>query len=211
MNERPLCGEVKNVQRCSSSVPRPRGPAADPAAGLSSALAGIVSGARRRAVRDGDAQIDTAHLLHSLLQEDPRCREVLRPQLPRLLGLLVQRSIGYGLRWQGTVEDSGSLPLLGHAGWSPAASLAMDRARERASARGESGGPRPADLLAALAGDPECRAIALLREAGGEPGPVLAALDGEPGGAAAGPGRPAGEEYARPLDVSRLRAEHTEW
>nr|WP_234010656.1 Clp protease N-terminal domain-containing protein [Streptomyces sp. SPB074] len=196
------------MQRCSSSVPGPRDTAPDPGAGLSGALAGVVSGARRRAVRDGDEQIDTAHLLHSLLQEDPRCREVLRPHLARLLGLLVQRSIGYGLRWQGTVEDSGGLPVLGHAGWSPAAGLAMDRARERAAARAGSGEPRPADLLAALAADPGCRAVALLRDAGGEPGPLLAALEDaeretEPGGLAE-------EDFARPLDVSGLRARHRE-
>ncbi|MET8555245.1 Clp protease N-terminal domain-containing protein [Streptomyces sp. NPDC004959] len=204
MTGRRLRGGVEDVQRCSSPVPGPRDTAPDPGAGLSGSLAGVVSGARRRAVRDGDEQIDTAHLLHSLLQEDPHCREVLRPHLARLLGLLVQRSIGYGLRWQGTVEDSGSLPALGHAGWSPPASLAMDRARERAATRAGSAGPRPVDLLAALAADPDCRAVALLREAGGDPEPLLAALDeGEPG-------RRDGDEDVRSLDVSDLRARHVE-
>ncbi|WP_433343407.1 Clp protease N-terminal domain-containing protein [Streptomyces sp. CA-253872] len=204
----PRRGEVEDVQRCSSSVPGPRDSAPDPAAGLSGALAGVVSGARRRAVRDGDEQIDTAHLLHSLLQEDPHCRVVLRPHLARLLGLLVQRSIGYGLRWQGTVEDSGSLPALGHAGWSPAASLAMRRARERAASRGEAAGPRPVDLLAALAADQDCRAVALLRDAGGEPGPLLAALDAEEAEPGTEAGYREGDEYVRPLDVADLRARH---
>ncbi|MDT0408365.1 MULTISPECIES: Clp protease N-terminal domain-containing protein [Streptomyces] len=230
MTGRRLRGEVENVQRRSSSVPGPRDTAPDPAAGLSGTLAGVVSGARRRAVRDGDEQVDTAHLLHSLLQEDPRCREVLRPHLARLLGLLVQRSIGYGLRWQGTVEDSGGLPVLGHAGWSPAASLAMDRARERAATRGGTNAPRPADLLAALAADPGCRAVALLRDAGAEPESLPAALDAdepghrEPGHREPGhreadepghrqghePAHREGDEYVRPLDVSDLRARHRE-
>ena len=79
---------------------------------LSDELASVVAGARRRAVRDGDRQIDTAHLLHSLLESDPEVRAVFGegPQIARLLGYLVQRSIGYGLRWQSTVEDSGAYP-----------------------------------------------------------------------------------------------------
>lgn len=81
-------------------------------AGLSAELAAVVSGARRRAVRDGDRQIDSAHLLHSLLEHDPEARAVLDdgPEIARLLGYLVQRSIGYGLRWQGSVERSHSHP-----------------------------------------------------------------------------------------------------
>lgn len=74
----------------------------------------MVAGARRRAVRDGDRQTDTAHLLHALLEHDPEARAAVGgPQrLARLLGYLVQRSIGYGLRWQGSVEDSGAIPLV---------------------------------------------------------------------------------------------------
>ncbi|OKJ82053.1 peptidase [Streptomyces sp. CB01883] len=70
----------------------------------------MLAGARRRAVRDGDRQVDTAHLLHSLLEHDPEVRAAVggAPRLVRLLGYLVQRSIGYGLRWQSTVEDSGA-------------------------------------------------------------------------------------------------------
>ncbi|SEC52581.1 Clp amino terminal domain-containing protein, pathogenicity island component [Streptomyces sp. 2231.1] len=79
-------------------------------AGLDAEPAAVLAGARRRAVRDGDRQIDTAHLLHSLLEHDPQVRAAVggSPRLVRLFGYLVQRSIGYGLRWQGTVEDSGA-------------------------------------------------------------------------------------------------------
>ncbi|MFD8813006.1 peptidase, partial [Streptomyces sp. NPDC059627] len=104
----------------------------------------MVAGARRRAVRDGDRQVDTAHLLHSLIEYDPEVRAALgdAPQLARLLGYLVQRSIGYGLRWQGGVEDSGALPALpqaagraegrGDGAWSPVAAAALEYARSRA-------------------------------------------------------------------------------
>ncbi|MER6457299.1 Clp protease N-terminal domain-containing protein [Streptomyces sp900105245] len=79
-------------------------------AGLDAEPAAVLAGARRRAVRDGDRQVDTAHLLHSLLEHDPEVRAAVggTPRLVRLLGYLVQRSIGYGLRWQSTVEDSGA-------------------------------------------------------------------------------------------------------
>ncbi|MFE5219968.1 MULTISPECIES: Clp protease N-terminal domain-containing protein [unclassified Streptomyces] len=79
-------------------------------AGLDAEPAAVLAGARRRAVRDGDRQVDTAHLLHSLLEHDPEVRAAVggAPRLVRLLGYLVQRSIGYGLRWQSTVEDSGA-------------------------------------------------------------------------------------------------------
>ncbi|MFL4902830.1 Clp protease N-terminal domain-containing protein [Streptomyces sp. MMS24-I2-30] len=83
-------------------------------AGLSAELAAVVAGARRRAVRDGDRQVDTAHLLHSLLESDPDVRAVIGdvPQNARLFGYLVQRSIGYGLRWQNSVEDSGPIAVV---------------------------------------------------------------------------------------------------
>ncbi|WP_329070483.1 peptidase [Streptomyces sp. NBC_01429] len=132
-------------------------------------LASAVAGARRRAHRDADAQIDTAHLLHSLLETDPGVRAVFDgPQLARVLGYLVQRSIGYGLRWQGTVEDSGALPVIRKravAGWSPPAATAMSGALERAGRRGA---PRVGgvDLLAALASDASCRAVEVLEQAG---------------------------------------------
>jgi hypothetical protein len=100
-------------------IPRqsPRRPAAhgtDDIPGLAAEAATALAAARRRAVLDGDRQVDTAHLLHSLLEHDPRVRAAFGggPQLARLLGYLVQRSIGYGLRWQSGVEDSVALPAV---------------------------------------------------------------------------------------------------
>lgn len=70
-------------------------------------LVSVVSSARRRASRDGDQNVDTAHLLHSLLEADMRVRGAFTSaQVARLLGYLVQRSIGFGLRWRGCVECS---------------------------------------------------------------------------------------------------------
>ncbi|MFI0169468.1 Clp protease N-terminal domain-containing protein [Streptomyces sp. NPDC017095] len=89
-------------------------PHQDGAAGLDAELAAVVTGARRRAVRDRDRQTDTAHLLHALLEHDPGARAAVGEprRLARLLGYLVQRSIGYGLRWQRSVEDSAALPAV---------------------------------------------------------------------------------------------------
>lgn len=105
-------------------------------------LASVLTGARRRALRDGDRQIDTAHLLHSLIETDPEVREAFDggPQLAKVLGYLVQRSIGYGLRWQGSVEDTGAVPVVRAPavdGWSPSALAAMEDALYRAASRGE--------------------------------------------------------------------------
>lgn len=140
---------------------------------LTAELAAVVTGARRRALRDGDQQIDTAHLLHSLIESDPQVRTAFDggPQLARVLGYLVQRSIGYGLRWQGAVEDSGAVPVVSAApdvgveGWSPSAASAMEDAHRRAGLRGQerAGG---LDLLAALAADRQCRAVDVLARAG---------------------------------------------
>ncbi|MFI6644198.1 Clp protease N-terminal domain-containing protein [Streptomyces sp. NPDC050504] len=151
--------------------PAPTRPETD--ARLTVELAPVVTGARRRALRDGDRQIDTAHLLHSLLEADSAVREAFDggPQLARVLGYLVQRSIGYGLRWQGAVEDSGAVPVVTDVaapGWSPQAALAMDAALERAAARGEARASG-LDLLAALAADRECRAVEVLVRAGVSP------------------------------------------
>ncbi|MFE0178190.1 Clp protease N-terminal domain-containing protein [Streptomyces sp. NPDC059002] len=148
----------------------PGSPRAELDSRLSAELASVVAGARRRAVRDGDRQIDTAHLLHSLLESDPAVRAVFEngAQVVRLLGYLVQRSIGYGLQWQGTVEDSGAVPVVTsvkEAGWSPAAATAMEMALDRADLRGD---PRALgmDLLAGLVADPDCRAVEVLGRAG---------------------------------------------
>lgn len=165
---------------------------------LNAALASVVAGARRRAVRDGDRQIDTAHLLHSLLETDPDVRAALDDgaQVVRLLGYLVQRSIGYGLQWQGTVEDSGAVPMVRagnragrsvpvqsgpvkDTGWSPSASAAMDAAIARADRRGEPRA-RGVDLLAGLLADPDCRAVEVLGRAGADAGVILRRIEDDP-------------------------------
>ncbi|WP_406732764.1 Clp protease N-terminal domain-containing protein [Streptomyces sp. NBC_01794] len=161
-----------------SPTPRvPRQPTAirtETDARLTAELALVVAGARRRALRDGDRQIDTAHLLHSLIESVPEVRTVVGdgPQVARVLGYLVQRSIGYGLRWQGSVEDSGTVAVVRDAdadadasGWSPSAVTAMEGALERARLRGDAqaGG---IDLLACLAADRESRAVEVLGGAG---------------------------------------------
>ncbi|MFD8338474.1 Clp protease N-terminal domain-containing protein [Streptomyces solisilvae] len=149
--------------------------------GVSDVVAVVIEGARRRAVRDGDAQIDTAHLLHGLLESDPEVRDAFPggpPQVIRLLGYLVQRAIGYGLRWSGTVEDSGAAAGSGPAGWSPAAAAALDAAVRRAASRGASRAVG-LDLLAALVHDRECRAMEVLRRAGVAVEPLVTAPAGE--------------------------------
>lgn len=153
-------------------------------AGLSEELAAVVAGARRRALRDGDRQIDTAHLLHTLLESDFEVRAVFDggPQIPRLLGYLVQRSIGYGLRWQSGVEDSGAVPTVREDGWSPVAAGAMEYACALAARRG--GEPADGvDLLAAVVADPESRAVEVLERAGVDVTTLRARLDAvvEPG------------------------------
>ncbi|MFF3462850.1 Clp protease N-terminal domain-containing protein [Streptomyces sp. NPDC002619] len=164
---------------------------ADDDAGLGAELAAVVAGARRRAVRDGDRQIDTAHLLHSLLESDPGVCAVIgdAPQIARLLGYLVQRSIGYGLRWQSTVEDSGAMAVVSDpksaeakdvGGWSPLAATAMEHARGRAWRRGV-GRAVGTDLLAAIVADPEARAVEVLARAGVRPADLLARIDNHTG------------------------------
>ena len=180
MTRRPEADGVEDVQRriTRQTAHDQGGPRPHDAAGLGAELAAVVAGARRRAVRDGDRQIDTAHLLHSLLESDPEVRAAVgdAPQLARLLGYLVQRSIGYGLRWQSTVEDSGAIAVVPDpalyggeprdaGGWSPAAAAAMEDARRRAVERGETR-VRGTDLLAALVVDPGSRAVEVLERAG---------------------------------------------
>ncbi|MDG9715771.1 Clp protease N-terminal domain-containing protein [Streptomyces sp. DH24] len=154
-------------------------PPSDNDAELSDELAAVVGGARRRALRDGDRQIDTAHLLHSLLEYDFDVRAVFGdgPHMARLLGYLVQRSIGYGLRWQSGVEDSGAVPGGADAeGLSPLAAGAMDYARDRAVQRGAPRA-RGVDLLAAIVVDPQSRAVEVLARAGIDPVQVFARID----------------------------------
>jgi hypothetical protein len=207
------------------SVPRKSAPdqGADRAggeAGLSAALAAVVAGARRRAVRDGDRQVDTAHLLHSLLESDPDVRAVVGdvPQNARLLGYLVQRSIGYGLRWQNSVEDSGPIAVVrgldsrspqsrGPASGAPEPRSPQSRgatARETdgwsplaatamryAVARAALRGADRADctdLLAAVVADPQSRAVEVLGRAGIDVPGLLARMDGCRGRYAAGGG-----------------------
>ncbi|UUU20560.1 peptidase [Streptomyces sp. DSM 40750] len=140
---------------------------------LTDELASVVAGARRRALRDGDRQIDTAHLLHTLLESDPEVRAVFDgPQVARLLGYLVQRSIGYGLRWQIGIEDAGAVPgVPGTPGWSPVAARAMTQAYDRAVRRGE-WLAHGIDLLAVLVGAAGSRAVEVLGNVGVEAGVV---------------------------------------
>ncbi|WOX25621.1 Clp protease N-terminal domain-containing protein [Streptomyces solicathayae] len=139
-------------------------------------LATVVSGARRRALRDGDRQVDTAHLLHSLVESDPAVRAAFEggAQLARVLGYLVQRSIGYGLRWRASAEAA-SRPVAGPGGWSPAAAAAMEGALERAALRGEDRATG-LDVLAVVASDPDCRAFEVLLRAGVEPDALTARI-----------------------------------
>ncbi|MDT9683153.1 Clp protease N-terminal domain-containing protein [Streptomyces sp. TRM76323] len=179
-----------STSRSPSPLPGRRAGAEDR---LTAELAAVVAGARRRAARDGDRQIDTAHLLHALVEADPAVRAALGgPRAARVLAYLVQRSIGYGLRWRGTVEDFGAVPPVPDPvrsapppvpapflvpaplravaagdppGWSPAASAALEAALDRAGARDEPRA-RPLDLLAGLAAVPDCRAVQVLARAG---------------------------------------------
>ena len=173
----PEADVVEDVKSPTPRVPGQSATRTEIDARLTVELASVVSAARRRALRDGDRQIDTAHLLHSLIETDPEVRTALGDvaQVARVLGYLVQRSIGYGLRWQGSVEDSGAVPLVrgavvrgGHAdmsGWSPSAVIALERAIGRAGLRGDhrAGG---VDLLACIAADRACRAVEVLGRAG---------------------------------------------
>jgi hypothetical protein len=155
---------------------------------LTEELAAVVAGARRRALRDGDRQIDTAHLLHTLLESDPEVRAVFADgsQVARLLGYLVQRSIGYGLRWQGGVEDSGAVPVItATPGWSPLAAGAMEDACGRAGRRGMTRA-HGVDLLAAIVAAPESRAVEVLGHAGVGADEIVARIEGGKWGCAPG-------------------------
>jgi ATP-dependent Clp protease ATP-binding subunit ClpA len=154
----------------------------DAAAGLGAELAAVLAGARRRALRDGDRQIDTAHVLHSLLEHDPEVCAVFEDgtQVARLLGYLVQRSIGYGLRWQSTVEDSGAVPVVSVVdGCSPLTSAALEHARVRAARFGDEE-PCCVDLLAAVVADPQARAVEVLTRAGVDPRELFLRIESRP-------------------------------
>ncbi|MET9677440.1 Clp protease N-terminal domain-containing protein [Streptomyces sp. NPDC006482] len=188
-------------------LPPPLGQIVAPRAELDSfltpSLAAVLAGARRRALRDGDRHIDTAHLLHALVESDPDVGAAFDDdrRLARVLGYLAQRSIGYGLRWQRSVEVSSArlLPAVREAepaagddrifGWSPCAVVALEgafrRAAERGAGRGVGHGAghgvghgaervRGLDLFAALAADSESRAVDVLRRAGVDPGALVA-------------------------------------
>ncbi|MFJ6540029.1 Clp protease N-terminal domain-containing protein [Streptomyces sp. NPDC091385] len=151
------------------SAPDEGVPRAENDAGTGTGFASVIAGARRRAVRDGDRQIDSAHLLHSLLESDPEARAAVGTptQLARLLGYLVQRSIGYGLRWQGGAEVVGAEVAAGGERWSPVAAAALRDAEARGTLRrGAHGGADGVDLLAALVTDPRSRAVEVLERAG---------------------------------------------
>ncbi|MFD5013791.1 Clp protease N-terminal domain-containing protein [Streptomyces chartreusis] len=142
-------------------------------------LASVIANARRRAVRDGDSHIDTAHLLHALLEIAPETRAVFedRSQLARLLGHLVQRSFGYGLRWQNRVEDTANAPTMAEAtDLSPAAAGAMSAACGRAGWRGEewAGG---LDLLVAIVEVPGGRGVEILQRAGIDVGALSSRIE----------------------------------
>ncbi|MFD4375565.1 Clp protease N-terminal domain-containing protein [Streptomyces sp. NPDC058486] len=167
--------------------PVPSRPTTPPApAGPAPLLATVLGAARRRALRDGDRQVDTAHLLHALVESDPETRAAFdgEERVARVLGYLVQRSIGYGLRWQRSAEGADAprpLPAVRaeegtrrrNSRWSPAAAAALEEALRRAAARGEEQ-PHGLDLLAGLAADPGSRAGEVLKHAGIDP-PVLGA------------------------------------
>ncbi|MFC1444224.1 Clp protease N-terminal domain-containing protein [Streptacidiphilus sp. N1-10] len=144
-------------------------------------LAPVMARARRRAVRAGDAEIDSGHLLHALLESDEQVLGLAAPQptqATRLMGYLAQRSIGFGRDWQqgeGESADEGTgIPrqrLALQPGLSDAAEAAVGRARVAALVR-DAGEADPLDLLAELASDPGSRAAKMLKGAGADPSEV---------------------------------------
>lgn len=133
------------------------------------ALGLVTARARRRAVRTGDTEIDTGHLLHALLESDERALGLVAPQptqATRLMGYLAQRAIGFGRDWlpgegAGVPGPRRSVP----PGWSRSAAAALGRAELAALIR-DGGEPEVLDLLAELVGDAECRAAEVLLGAG---------------------------------------------
>ncbi|WP_052442977.1 Clp protease N-terminal domain-containing protein [Streptacidiphilus neutrinimicus] len=136
---------------------------------LVGALAVVVARARRRALRAGDPEVDTGHLLHALLETDESALGVAAPlpmQATRLMGYLVQRSIGFGRLWRfgEGVADRERERSAGLA-WSATAAGALGRAAR--------GGGSVLDLLRELATVPDSRAAEILRGAGIDPSAVV--------------------------------------
>ncbi|MEU7021853.1 Clp protease N-terminal domain-containing protein [Streptomyces sp. NPDC046203] len=172
------------------SVPAPRPQAhrllpaarrADLESVLTSELMTVVAGARRRTLRGGDRQIDTAHLLHSLVESDPEAGAAFEGghQVARVLGYLVQRSIGYGLRWQRSVEETGTvLPVLRPSAEDAGSALPVLRPGEEPGPglsvlrSGEDAGSAPPALRS---GEDPGAALPVLRS-GAENDPALPAL-----------------------------------
>jgi hypothetical protein len=137
--------------------------------GLAGTLAVVVARARRRALRAGDPEVDTGHLLHALLETDESALGVAAPmptQATRLMGYLVQRSIGFGRLWRfgEGVADRESERSAGLA-WSATAARALARAAR--------GGGSVLDLLRELAAVPDSRAAEILHGAGIDPSAVV--------------------------------------
>ncbi|MEY9877054.1 hypothetical protein ABH931_006576 [Streptacidiphilus sp. MAP12-33] len=133
-------------------------------------LAVVAARARRRALRAGDAEVDTGHLLHALLESDDSALGVAAPlpvQATRLMGYLVQRSIGFGRLWRfgEGVTDRERERSAGLA-WSTTAAGALARA-------GRGGGGTVLDLLRELATVSDSRASEILRGAGIDPAAVV--------------------------------------
>lgn len=138
-------------------------------AALAGTLAVVAARARRRALRAGDPEVDTGHLLHALLETDESALGVAAPlpvQATRLMGYLVQRSIGFGRLWRfgEGVTDRERERSAGLA-WSASAAGALGRA-----SRSEG---TVLDLLRELATVADSRAAEILRGAGIDPSAVV--------------------------------------
>ncbi|MFF4650659.1 Clp protease N-terminal domain-containing protein [Streptomyces sp. NPDC001380] len=159
-------------------------------------LGAVAAAARRRAARAGDEAVDTGHLLHSLLESDAAALDAAAPlprQAVRLMGYLVQRSIGFGRGWRATAEQPGADADAGAEGGAvpdtagaeaprsapdrPGLSGAAAAALEEAAARPEAL-PVGHRLLAALLADPDSRAAQILRSSGIDPVAVRARCAG---------------------------------
>ena len=145
-------------------------------------LSRVAAGARRRAVRAGDTEVDTGHLLHALLESDDRALGLAAPlatEAARLMGYLAPRSLGFGREWK-SGEGAGAhrAQERNRLRWSRSAGDALEQASRVALAR--TGHEADAlDLLVQLAADPSCRAVEILRGAGVDPVGVVARVHAE--------------------------------